>query len=77
MAWRGLGGGITETSPWPLHKILSQKQKNTGQTPELSDTRKQTPKFQYRYQNRLYCFINYEYTLAYNSQSVKGFEEKT
>ena len=20
VAWRGLGGGITETSPWPLHK---------------------------------------------------------
>ena len=20
MVWRGLGGGITETSPWPLHK---------------------------------------------------------
>ena len=20
VVWRGLGGGITETSPWPLHK---------------------------------------------------------
>ena len=93
VAWRGLGGTITEGSPWPLHKNCappgdclhpfakgirsSSKTKNTGQTPELSDTKKQTPKFQYIHQTRLYCFINYEYTLAHNSQSVKGFEEKT